>query len=75
MGDGDLLMTMHGQFWRFPRGFRLGHTGGMAARSTYLKVIGDFCRWGEQVVLGCDDAAKNEFLNTRKAKGKVAGPA
>ncbi len=26
-------------------------------------------------MLGTDDAAKNEFLNTRKVKGKVAGPA
>lgn len=75
IGDGDLLMTMHGQFWRLPRDFRLGHTAGLAPRSSYLKVIGDFCRWGDRVVLGCDDAAKNEFLNTRKAKGKVAGPA
>lgn len=31
--------------------------------------------WGDSVVFDCDDAAKNEFLNTRKAKGKVAGPA
>ena len=53
---------------------RLGHTAGIAPRSTYLKVIGDFCRWNDTLVFGCDDAAKNEFLNTRKAKGKVAGP-
>ncbi len=26
-------------------------------------------------MFGCDDAAQNEFLNTRKAKGQVAGPA
>ena len=40
-----------------------------------MKVIGDFCRWNDRLVFGCDDAAQNEFLNTRKAKGKVAGPA
>src|SRR5690606_9333631 len=42
--------------------------------SAYLKVIGDFCRWGDHIVLGCDDTARNEFLNQRRAKGGIAGP-
>lgn len=76
IGEGDdLLMTMHGMFWRFPKTFSAKNTAGIRPRSSYLKVIGDFARWGDKVVFGCDDAAKNEFLNTRKAKGKVAGPA
>ncbi len=75
IGEDDLLMTMHGMFWRFPSTLRGGHTGGIRPRSTYLKVIGDFCRWQDRLVLGCDDAAHNEFLNTRIAKGQVAGPA
>ncbi|MBB6051512.1 hypothetical protein [Armatimonas rosea] len=74
IGERDLLMTMHGTLWRFPRGFRPSQSAGIAPRSTYLKVIGDFCRWGERVVFGCDDTAKNEFLNKRAAKGKLAGP-
>eukprot|EP00904_Undaria_pinnatifida_P001933 jgi/Undpi1/11740/HiC_scaffold_37.g14035.m1 len=76
IGEGDdLLMTMHGAFWRFPKGFRAGATQGIRQRSSYLKVIGDFTRHGDHVVFGCDDAARAEFLNTRRAKGKVAGPA
>jgi hypothetical protein len=75
IGEADLLMTMHGQLWRFPRGFRAGRTAGIAPRSTLLKVTGDFCRWQDQVVFGCDDAARAEFLNTRRAKGPLAGPA
>jgi hypothetical protein len=75
IGTGDdWLMTMHGMFWHFPRGFRRARSAGIAPRSTYLKVIGDFCRWDEHLVFGCDDSAKAEFLNTRKAKGKLAGP-
>jgi len=75
IGEGDdLLMTMHGMFWRFPLGFRAGSSAGIRPRSSYLKVVGDFCRWGERVVLGCDDAANREFLNKRRAKGEVAGP-
>ncbi len=74
VGDGDLLMTMHGTFWRFPKGFTPANSAGIAPRSTYLKVVGDFCRWGDRLVLGCDDTAKSEFLNKRKAKGDLAAP-
>lgn len=74
IGEEDLLMTMHGTFWRFPRHFSASGASGIAPRSTYLKVIGDFCRWQDRVVFGCDDSAKNEFLNTRKSKGNIIGP-
>lgn len=74
IGENDLLMTMHGMFWRFPKTFSAANSAGLAPRSTYLKVIGDFCRWQDRIVFGCDDTAKNEFLNKRAAKGKLAGP-
>ena len=74
IGEKELLMTMHGTFWTFPASFTSSNSGGISPRSNYLKVIGDFARWGERVVFGCDDSAKSEFLNKRKAKGDVAGP-
>jgi hypothetical protein len=74
VGERDLLMTMHGMFWHFPRDFRPGHTAGIAPRSSYLKVVADFCQWHDRILLACDDAAKSEFLNTSRLKGKVAGP-
>jgi hypothetical protein len=74
IGEQDLLMTMHGMFWRFPRTFDATHSAGIAPRSTYLRVIGDFTRWQERIVLGCDDTPKSEFLNSRKLKGRVASP-
>jgi hypothetical protein len=70
----EYLMTMHGMFWRFPNTFSSVNTAGIRPRSSYLKVIGDFCRWNNQLVFGCDDAAKSEFLNKRKAKGGIEGP-
>jgi hypothetical protein len=69
IGEKDLLMTMHGSFWRFPRDFSPAKSSGLAPRSNYMKVVGDFTRWGDRLVLGCDDTAKSEFLNKRKAKG------
>ncbi len=74
IGERDLLMTMHGMFWRFPKTFSAASSAGLAPRSTYLKVVGDFCRWNDRIVLGCDDTARSEFLNKRKAKGAINGP-
>jgi hypothetical protein len=74
IGERDLLMTMHGMFWKFPKTFSLANSAGIAPRSTYLKVIGDFAKWNDRIVFGCDDTAKSEFLNKRKAKGNLAGP-
>lgn len=75
IGEGDdLLMTMHGMFWKFPKSFSVVDTSGIAPRSIYLKVIGDFCQWQDRLVFGCDDTAKSEFLNKRRAKGEIAAP-
>lgn len=70
----DFLMTMHGMFWKFPGGFSSKNAVGIRPRSAYLKVIGDFTRWKDQLVFGCDDSAQKEFLNVRKAKGGIEGP-
>ncbi len=70
----DYLMTMHGLFWRFPHTFVSGNSAGIRPRSSYLKVIGDFTRWNNELVFGCDDSAQKEFLNKRKAKGNIEGP-
>ncbi len=74
IGDGKFLATMHGTFWDFPGNFSLASSGGIAPRSNYLKVIGDFCRWDDKIVFGCDDSAKAEFLNTRPFKAERGAP-
>lgn len=70
----DYLMTMHGMFWRFPGTFTADNSAGIRPRSAYLKVIGDFARWNDRLVFGCDDSAHKEFLNKRKQKGNIEGP-
>jgi hypothetical protein len=74
IGEKDLLMTMHGMFWNFPSSFSKKNSAGIVPRSTYLKVIGDFCRFKDRIAIGCDDTANREFLNNRKAKGHLAAP-
>ena len=73
-GNPDYLMTMHGMFWHFPETFTAGKSAGIRPRSAYLKVIGDFTRWNDQLVFGCDDSANKEFLNKRRQKGNIEGP-
>lgn len=70
----DYLMTMHGLFWKFPGQFTAKNSAGIRPRSAYLKVVGDFTRWNDQLVFGCDDSAQKEFLNKRKVKGSIQGP-
>jgi hypothetical protein len=75
IGEGnDLLMTMHGTFYKFPKDFTPAKSGGIVPRSNYLKVIGDFAKWNGRIVFGCDDTARSEFANVRQAKGKIAQP-
>ena len=74
VGMDHLLMTMHGSFWAFPKGLTSKQSGGIRPLSNYLKVIGDFCEWNGSLVFGCDDTARMEFLNKRKAKGEIAAP-
>lgn len=74
IGEDSLLMTMHGSFWKFPKTFNASNTAGIVPRSNYLKIVGDFCRWQDRIVLGCDDTAKSEFLNKDLIKGTLAGP-
>jgi hypothetical protein len=75
IGQGDsMLATMHGTFWDFPKTFSASNTAGIRPRSNYLKVVGDFARWGDYVVMGCDDSAKSEFLNKRAFKSHRGAP-
>lgn len=71
--EPEYLMTMHGMFWHFPGTFSSAHTVGIQPRGSYLKVIGDFTRWNDRLVFGCDDSANSEFLNVRSQKGKIVG--
>jgi hypothetical protein len=37
IGEDNLLMTMHGAFWSFPKTFSAANTSGIRARSAYLE--------------------------------------
>ncbi len=70
----DYLMTMHGMFWHFPGSFTADNSGGIRPRSAYLTVLGDFARWNDRLVFGCDISAHRQFSNIRKHKNGIVGP-
>ena len=57
VGMDNWLMTMHGMFWAFPPGFSNENISGLRPYSSYLKIIPDFARWKDKIILGCDDAS------------------
>jgi hypothetical protein len=69
----EYLMTLHGMFWKFPESLTSVNTAGIRPRSSYLKIIGDVERWNNQLVMGCDDATKSEFLSNRPDKAGIPG--
>ena len=56
--EGRRLMTMHGTFYAFPSTFGPASSGGLRPICTYVRVIPDFCRWGDQLVLAGQDASR-----------------
>lgn len=74
IGEKDFLMTMHGTLWRFPATMTPKNSAGIVPRSSFLRIIGDFCRWNDRIVFGCDDASTMEAGHKRTLKGALAGP-
>ncbi len=54
---GTWMMDLHGMFYDFPPGFRMGHTGGLVPIASHLRYIPDFCGWDGTLVLAADDAS------------------
>ena len=54
---GRLMLTMHGMFYDFPAAFSAAHSGGIRPIASYLRIIPDFCRWQDRLVLASDDAS------------------
>jgi hypothetical protein len=61
LGKDQWLMTMHGMFWRFPRGFSKANSAGIRPLSSYLKIIGDFEVARNWLIFGTDDSATDTF--------------
>jgi hypothetical protein len=57
IGEGQLMLNMHGTFFDFPPAFRPGQTAGIRALGTHLHYTTDFTEWDGRVVLAGDDTS------------------
>jgi hypothetical protein len=57
IGEGQLLLNMHGTFFDFPATFSPGHTAGIRPFGTHQHYTTDFAEWNGGVVLAGDDTS------------------
>ncbi|MBZ4192169.1 hypothetical protein [Niabella beijingensis] len=55
VGNGKMLMDMHGMFYDFPKTFSCANSAGIRPVSTHLRYIPDFCSWNGKLVLSTDE--------------------
>ncbi|HWL10496.1 MAG TPA: hypothetical protein VNQ76_18975 [Planctomicrobium sp.] len=57
IGNGRLLMDMHGMFFDFPMTFSSKNSKGIAPLGSHLRYVPDFCNWNGQLVLATDETS------------------
>lgn len=57
VGEGRMLMDMHGMFYEFPKTFSAASTGGIKPIASHLRYVPDFCNWNGRLVLAGDDTS------------------
>ncbi|WP_316817111.1 hypothetical protein [Pedobacter nyackensis] len=55
VGNGKMLMDMHGMIYDFPKTFSRGNSGGIVPLNSHLRYIPDFCSWNNQIVISTDE--------------------
>lgn len=57
IGNGEMMMDMHGMFFEFPKTFCANNTAGIRPLSSHLRYIPDFCSWNNQIVIATDETS------------------
>jgi hypothetical protein len=57
VGNGKMMMDMHGMFYDFPASFSHKNTAGIKPIGSHLRYVPDFLSWNETVVLGTDETS------------------
>ena len=55
IGNGKMLMDMHGMFYNFPKTFSRANTDGIFPICNHLRYVPDFCNWNGQLVIATDE--------------------
>lgn len=57
IGNGEMMMDMHGMFFDFPATFSSKNTAGIRPISSHLRYIPDFCSWNGEIILATDESS------------------
>jgi len=57
VGNGKMMMDMHGMFYDFPETFSASNTAGIKPMGSHLRYIPDFINWNGQIVLATDETS------------------
>ena len=57
IGNGKMMMDMHGMFYDFPETFSANNTAGIKPMGSHLRYIPDFLNWNNQIVLATDETS------------------
>lgn len=57
VGNGKMMMDMHGMFYDFPETFSASNTAGITPMGSHLRYIPDFLNWNGQIVLATDETS------------------
>lgn len=68
--NGEYLMNHHGTWFDFPGNFSKEHHQAPKPIASHLKITGDFARWEDQIVFGCDDNALSRFGSQEALSGQ-----
>lgn len=57
IGNGKIMMDMHGMFFDLPANFSSTQTAGIRPIASHLRYIPDFCSWDGQIVMATDETS------------------
>lgn len=57
IGNGEMMMDMHGMFFNFPSTFSKSNTSGISPIGSHLRYIPDFLNWNNEIVLATDETS------------------
>lgn len=71
IGNGKMLMDMHGMMYDFPKSFSRKNSGGIVPVSSHLRYIPDFCSWNNQIVIATDETTVLENPMAGRAQSNL----
>ena len=71
VGNGKMIMDMHGMMYDFPKTFSRNNSGGISPINSHLRYIPDFTYWNNHIVISTDETAVLENPMAGRAQSNL----